>query len=150
VRFQAGNLNVNFTANITSGQAPLIVQFSDISSGNPNGWAWDFGDGGVSSDKNPEHIYLNPGVYSVGLTVSRFYNTPGMSFSESTGLSKPGYILVTGVPAIIQESNPVPISVSGEDFTFHLIEKSNDDTPRFLGKYKQSRLSISSRFLREI
>jgi PKD repeat protein len=36
-------LVANFTANITSGAAPLNVQFTDASS-NPYGWAWFFGD----------------------------------------------------------------------------------------------------------
>ncbi|MFA5415133.1 MAG: PKD domain-containing protein, partial [Methanoregula sp.] len=34
----------SFTANVTSGQAPLPVLFSDLSTNNPNGWAWYFGD----------------------------------------------------------------------------------------------------------
>ena len=34
----------NFTANVTSGAAPLNVKFTDASSNNPGGWAWFFGD----------------------------------------------------------------------------------------------------------
>jgi PKD repeat protein len=34
----------DFTAHPTSGTAPLTVSFTDSSSGNPNGWAWYFGD----------------------------------------------------------------------------------------------------------
>jgi len=34
----------SFTANVTSGQAPLPVSFSDLSTNNPTGWAWFFGD----------------------------------------------------------------------------------------------------------
>ncbi|MFA5415251.1 MAG: lectin like domain-containing protein [Methanoregula sp.] len=34
----------NFTANVTSGTAPLVVQFTDTSPGSPTGWAWFFGD----------------------------------------------------------------------------------------------------------
>ncbi|WP_143727179.1 kelch repeat-containing protein, partial [Methanoculleus chikugoensis] len=33
-----------FTANRTSGPAPLAVQFTDASTGGPAGWAWFFGD----------------------------------------------------------------------------------------------------------
>jgi outer membrane protein assembly factor BamB len=39
-----------FIANITSGTAPLTVQFTDTSSGSPTGWAWYFGD---ENYKNP-------------------------------------------------------------------------------------------------
>jgi PKD repeat protein len=34
----------SFTANITSGPAPLTVKFTDLSSNSPAGWAWFFGD----------------------------------------------------------------------------------------------------------
>jgi len=34
----------NFTANVTSGAAPLPVSFTDLSSNSPIGWAWYFGD----------------------------------------------------------------------------------------------------------
>jgi beta propeller repeat protein len=33
----------NFTANVTAGAAPLDVQFTDLSSQDPSGWAWYFG-----------------------------------------------------------------------------------------------------------
>ncbi|NLA99527.1 MAG: PKD domain-containing protein, partial [Methanomicrobiales archaeon] len=33
-----------FTASMTSGTAPLTVQFTDTSTGDPDGWAWYFGD----------------------------------------------------------------------------------------------------------
>ena len=32
-------------------------------------WLWDFGDGTQSTEQNPSHIYSNPGVYTVTLTV---------------------------------------------------------------------------------
>jgi hypothetical protein len=34
----------SFSANPTSGSVPLTVQFTDSSTGSPNGWAWFFGD----------------------------------------------------------------------------------------------------------
>ena len=34
----------NFTANITTGTAPLPVAFTDTSTNNPTGWTWFFGD----------------------------------------------------------------------------------------------------------
>ncbi|WP_332448769.1 PKD domain-containing protein [Methanoculleus sp.] len=33
-----------FSGNVTSGAAPLTVEFTDSSSGSPTGWAWFFGD----------------------------------------------------------------------------------------------------------
>ncbi|MDO9325924.1 MAG: kelch repeat-containing protein [Methanoregula sp.] len=37
-------ITVDFSATPTSGIAPLPVQFTDLSSGSPTGWAWFFGD----------------------------------------------------------------------------------------------------------
>ncbi len=58
-----------FTANVTTGDAPLPVQFTDLSSGSPYEWNWSFGDGGSSTDRNPLHTYASPGNYTVSLTV---------------------------------------------------------------------------------
>ena len=60
----------DFSANQTTGSAPLTVGFSDQSSGSVNTWAWSFGDGGVSSTASPSHTYTNAGTYSVSLTVT--------------------------------------------------------------------------------
>ncbi|NLA25708.1 MAG: DUF3344 domain-containing protein, partial [Bacteroidales bacterium] len=59
---------VNFSANVTSGDAPLTVWFVDESTGAPVSWVWDFGDGGNSTDQNPEYTYETPGTYTVNLT----------------------------------------------------------------------------------
>lgn len=62
----------NFTANTTSGCAPLTVSFSDQSSNNPTSWSWSFAGASPSSSvsSNPTVIYNNPGIYSVTLTAS--------------------------------------------------------------------------------
>lgn len=62
----------DFFSTITSGCAPLTVQFTDQSQGGPNTWAWSFpgGSPATSGDQNPVVVYSTPGVYSVSLTVS--------------------------------------------------------------------------------
>jgi serine protease AprX len=59
----------SFSAIPTSGNAPLKVSFSDMSTGVPASWLWDFGDGNTSTDQNPIHTYSIAGKYTVGLTV---------------------------------------------------------------------------------
>jgi len=49
---------------------PDTVQFIDMSMDHPVSWLWDFGDGKTSTDKNPTHVYTNPGSYTVKLTVT--------------------------------------------------------------------------------
>ncbi len=56
-----------FTANPTVGAAPLTVVFTNLTTGATN-YAWDFGDGNLSTNANPANTYTNPGLYSVTLT----------------------------------------------------------------------------------
>jgi len=56
----------NFSSNVTSGYAPLSVQFNDLSE-NATGWNWDFGDGATSFEKDPTHTYSVAGKYTVNL-----------------------------------------------------------------------------------
>jgi PKD repeat protein len=62
------------SANPESGEAPLTVQFSSDGSHDPDGtitaYAWDFGDGGSSTDANPGHTYSDAGTYNATLTVT--------------------------------------------------------------------------------
>jgi gliding motility-associated-like protein len=63
---------VNFTANVTSGCAPLCVNFSDnstVTGGTINTWAWTF-DGVTANTANPSHCFTTPGSYTVTLTVT--------------------------------------------------------------------------------
>jgi PKD repeat protein len=61
----------DFSVNITSGNAELLVQFTDESLGIPTSWLWDFGDGSTSTEQNPFHLYTEPGSHTVTLTASR-------------------------------------------------------------------------------
>jgi PKD repeat protein len=64
----------DFRALPKEGEKPLEVYFEDLSSGALGEWSWDFGDllsgkDRVSSERNPTHIYKNPGRYTVRLRV---------------------------------------------------------------------------------
>ena len=64
---------INFSADVVSGCAPLLVNFSDlcqISSGTITAWQWNLGDTVHSSDQNPIHFYQNPGTFTVTLTAT--------------------------------------------------------------------------------
>lgn len=77
-----------------TGTAPHTVQFTDLSS-NATSWAWTFGDTGVSADRNPSHVYANPGTYDVALTVTG----PGGSSTRT----KVGYVTVNAAPPTFSE-----------------------------------------------
>jgi PKD repeat protein len=50
-----------------NGTAPLQIEFSDLSTGTPNSWLWDLGDGQRSTLQNVTHFYQAKGKYSVTL-----------------------------------------------------------------------------------
>ncbi|MBF0553716.1 MAG: PKD domain-containing protein [Nitrospirae bacterium] len=57
------------------------VDFTDLSTENPSGWDWDFGDGGYhSSSQNPTHEYASAGEYSVTLTAINEYGISSVTF----------------------------------------------------------------------
>jgi PKD domain/Secretion system C-terminal sorting domain len=50
------------------------VTFTDNSAYVPTSWHWDFGDGSISQDTSPVHIYDQMGVYNVCLIVCNAYS----------------------------------------------------------------------------
>jgi PKD repeat protein len=69
----------NFWGSPKSGNSPLSVTFTDISTGEPTSWRWDFGDGTYSTLQKPAHKYAKSGVYSVTLTVNNAAGTATMT-----------------------------------------------------------------------
>ena len=64
---------VTIDQDIQVGEAPLAVSFTGTSGLTVTSWEWDFGDGNMSTDQNPTHIYTNPGSYDVTLTIDTEY-----------------------------------------------------------------------------
>jgi gliding motility-associated-like protein len=69
----------NFTANVTSGCAPLVVTFQDQSTGDPKFWNWDLGNGSLSNLQNPTTVFSTPGTYTVTLVVRNNSGTHGVT-----------------------------------------------------------------------
>jgi PKD repeat protein len=80
----------NFTALPTNGSAPLTVQFTDHSLGDPGEFTWDFGDTTTSMEEHPVRTYEIPGVYTVSLKVTNEHG--------SHTVRKDHYISVSGLP----------------------------------------------------
>ncbi|MCF6366451.1 MAG: PKD domain-containing protein [Bacteroidales bacterium] len=67
------DVQISLDDNNYSGCAPLIKQFGDqtiLGDGNIIDWIWDFGDGNLSNEQNPQHVYLFQSNYRVSLTVT--------------------------------------------------------------------------------
>lgn len=86
----SGVPTAQFVGSPTSGSAPLTVNFTDQSTGNPTSWSWNFGDGGTSTAQNPSHQYTAAGTYTVTLTAT---NACGSDQEIKTG-----YITVSAAP----------------------------------------------------
>lgn len=75
-------LKANFSASAVSGCAPVVVQFTDLSTGNPTQWQWDLGNGVTSSLQHPSATYFNPGTYHIKLVVKKDNNGDSLVKSE--------------------------------------------------------------------
>jgi gliding motility-associated-like protein len=62
-----------FISDGISGCAPYCVNFTEsstVTSGSVVGWDWSFGGDGTGTGQTPSHCFVNPGTYSIALTVT--------------------------------------------------------------------------------
>jgi PGF-pre-PGF domain-containing protein len=103
----------DFISNVTSGKAPLMVQFEDTSGGNMTAWEWDFNsDGWIdSNEKNPVYEFKDPGTYNVTLRAG--------SGTAWGNITKANYITVTNDLQAGFTASPsqggVPLTVQFDD-----------------------------------
>ena len=119
----------NFTATPTSGTAPLNVQFTDQSTGNPTSWAWDFNNDGTtdSTSKNPSYTFSNTGTYTVKLNVT---NSAG-----SNSITRTNYITVDyALP--VANFTATPTSGSGP-LTVQFTDQSTGSTKQLCMGFQQ-------------
>lgn len=131
-----GQLNANFVASPSSGCAPLFVQFTNTSTGNPVAYHWNLGNSSTvpTNNANPSTTYFNVGTYTVSLTVDdgnghtstksmtiTVHDTPTVSFTASP---------VNGCPPLtVQFTNSsTNTGGTGASYTWY-INGSNSFTP---------------------
>jgi len=59
-----------FTYTVDAQCGTTTVQFTDTTVGNPIVWEWNFGDGALSDQQSPSHVYTGTGPFTVTLTAS--------------------------------------------------------------------------------
>ncbi|MEN6343128.1 MAG: PKD domain-containing protein [Methanospirillum sp.] len=91
-----------FSATPVLGDAPLRVQFTDGSTG-ATVRCWDFGDGNISAEQNPLHVYGAPGNYTVSLIAANDFR-----YDTET---KPGHVSVMGPVTASFSATPTLIPV---------------------------------------
>ncbi len=107
-----------FSGTPTSGASPLTVQFSDMSTGNPDSWIWYFGDGDTSSAQHPSHTYSANGNYDVKLVA--------WNGSAIDSITKTSYITIgVGISEIFLKNNIKIFPNPFNDETNIIVESPN-------------------------
>jgi PKD repeat protein len=106
--------SVNFSADPLTGIVPLVVSFTDKSTGTITSRLWDFGNGKTGTSATPKAKYFKPGTYTVSLTVTG----PGGSDKET----KTDYITVNYPPPkadfkVDVTEGAVPLKVTFENLS---------------------------------
>ena len=108
-----------FSAAPTGGCAPLDVFFTDESTGDITGWAWDFGDAATDTVQHPGHTYAAPGSFDVRLIVFG----PGGADTLTVGgmIAVDGPVTAGFAASTTEGANPLPVvfteqSVGGPTF----------------------------------
>jgi len=101
----------DFTADTTRGEAPLTVNFTNGSTGDPTSWFWDFGNGQTSSSQNPTHVYDSAGTYTVSLTVDNDCGSDTETKYDYIVVDPPGIMEIVAVPPtyILYQNTPNPM-----------------------------------------
>ncbi len=102
----------------STGCPPLVVDFTDATSGTVTNCRWLFGDGTGSADCDPTHIYTQPGTYDVTLTVTM---ANGCTY-DSTYVA---LITVVPPPTAAFTSAPQPVTTGNTEVT--LTDASSQD-----------------------
>ena len=102
-------------ADVTAGSVPLTVHFTGSASGGtpPYTYAWNFGDGGQSTDQNPVHTYSSVGTYHPVFTATD--STSAYTTDSLTVQANPS----ESVPVIFQvqkKRSPFRLKILGSGF----------------------------------
>ena len=104
-----GPIGANFSANATTVAVGSPLAFSDTSTGYPDAWSWDFGDGSTSTAQNPVYAYATTGLKTVALHA---YMSENGTITNT--ITKTNYINVTAAPppAPVADFTGTPTTVS--------------------------------------
>lgn len=111
-----------FSANVTTGNAPLHVGFTDASTGvGLSNWTWDFqnDDTPDSYDQNPAFTYTIAGVYTVNLTVTGTGGTDSeikVDYITVTNATPTPTPTPTGTGGAVTEGNVTYILAPDQDY----------------------------------
>lgn len=148
-----GQVKAGFVMDKFASCSPLQVRFSNTSSGiTPNArFAWDFGNGNTSIQKDPSAIYLQEGTTTIRLTVSDGNKTSSVT-RQVTIYKKPEVDLT---PSITKGCAPLKVdfttaikpgdgSITTYSWDFGDGQTANVSTPNYKHTYTSSQPSTVS------
>ena len=120
----------NFTANVTSGCAPLTVNFTDLSTpiGEIDNWTWEFPGGSpLNATGQGPHIvtYSAAGNYTVNLTVSNACGSDNMTEIDYITVKAPPIAAFSAIPP----TGYAPLTVTFTDLSTGTIDNWTWDFP---------------------
>lgn len=147
----AQTIKADFTADKTTGCPPsLTVKFTNTSTGSGLTYTWDFANGGgTSTEKDPTAVFVNPGLYTVRLTVTngttsdsktmdiRVYNPPTADFKAN--LTKACSPLTTTFTDLSTKGDG---TINKWDWDFRNGTKSTLQTPAAVTYTGQSKFTV--------
>lgn len=108
-------------ADVTSGLAPLTVNFSSAGSTDGDGsivsYAWNFGNSTTSTQANPSTVYTNPGTYTAVLTVT-----------DNDGLTDTANVVITVTALPNAPSGLIATAVSHSQINLAWVDNANNET----------------------
>ena len=110
---------VDFSPATISGCQPLLVNFSDQTNSIISTYYWNFGDGGFDTSKEPTHIYLDAGSYSINHIVTDIHGCIGKKVIA-------GAVKVFPFPAANFVSSPEVASIFTPQINF--VDQSSNAT----------------------
>lgn len=99
----------DFVANTIVGWTGQTIQFTDLTTSNPDTWLWGFGDGQGSTVQNPSHVFSQEGYYTISLTANNLY--------QSSTVIKTNYLYIRE-PLVTDFTADTTLVVMGDSVQF--------------------------------
>lgn len=90
------------------------ITFEDQTTGGPNAWNWNFGDGSASTLQNPTHIYQQDGTYTVTLIASNNIGSDTFALQNYITIDRPDAPLANGVILCSPDIVTIQATANGE------------------------------------
>ncbi len=128
----------SFSFSTNSGKAPLLISFTDNSSNGSaaiTSWLWNFGDGGTSSEQNPQYTFTQAGTFDINLVVTSKDGTH--STTQTAAITVEPADIIATITLIDDTGLPIKdVTASSENFIIE--EQSYNEYNQLIIKLRPS------------